>query len=367
MSKIRLGVIGLGMGRHHMLASLATPGATWTAIAEPNPQRLADFYRVAGEKHGRQTADRLRALPVFDDYREMVRAGAVDAVINALPTPMHAASSLWLMKAGMHVLCEKPPTCTDREMIRVAAMARSTGRTYMFVRQQRFDPTKLAARRLIAAGRCGRIYHAESTWIRSCGIPFRGGWGVNRDAGGGVLLDLGVHVIDDAWFLMGCPRPVAAFAGLHCAFSELGRNQGLNLPYDADDAAYGLLRFADGQTLAFGTTFALNTDGHPHQELGENGRVEWLELRVFGDRAGLDLKAKRLTLRRPGREEVRTRPLPVKRSGRNGSAAMVADFVHAIQTGQDSLNPPEQALALMRMLAALRRSADTGRSVAIPA
>ena len=363
---VRLGVIGLGMGGAHMRAALSTPKARWTAIAEPSQQRRDNLYEQVAKHHDAATADRIRALPVFDDYRDMVKAGAVDAVLNALPTAMHAESSIWLMKAGVHVLCEKPPTCNDREMARVAACARQQGRTYMFVRQQRFEAAKLTARRLIERGRCGEIYHAESTWIRSGNIPFRGGWGVNRASGGGVLLDLGVHVIDDAWFLMGCPRPVEAFAGLHCAFADLGARQKLSLPYDADDAAYGMIRFANGSTLQFGTTFALNTDGHPHAALNDNHKAEWLELRVFGTKAGIDLKHQRMTLRQPGKETVRQQALDSSRHrGPTGSAAMVADFVKAIISGQDSLNPPEQALGLMRMLAALQRSADTGRSVSI--
>ncbi|WP_455381035.1 outer membrane protein assembly factor BamB family protein, partial [Acidihalobacter prosperus] len=73
----------------------------------------------------------------------------------------------------------------------------------------------------------GKIYHAESTWYRSGNIPFRQGWGVNKNHGGGVLLDLGVHVIDDGWFLMGCPRPVEVFAAMHCSFAALGKGQKL--------------------------------------------------------------------------------------------------------------------------------------------
>jgi|GEM_PF-4067923 len=97
-------------------------------------------------------------------------------------------------------------------------LARDKALTYMFCRQQRFDPAKFATRDLAAKGRLGPVYHAESKWMRTRGIPWRGSWGVNDTRGGGVLLDLGIHQLDDAWFTMGCPRPVDVSAAMHALF-----------------------------------------------------------------------------------------------------------------------------------------------------
>jgi len=362
---LRIGVIGLGMGRTHALAALDSDGVELAAIAEPNAARVEQLAEIAEQRFGKRAAARVRALPVYPDYQSMVRAGGIDAVANALPTPLHASSSRHLLNAGMHVLCEKPPSCTAAEIKKVASLARERGLTYMFVRQQRFEAGKQVGRQMIADGDCGRVYHAEARWIRSCGIPFRGGWGVNKDAGGGVLLDLGIHKLDDAWYVMGCPQPVEAFCAMHCAFSELGTAQKLDMPYDADDAAVGMLRFADGASLSFAVSFALNTDGHPHAELAD-GNTEWQELRVHGTRRGIDIGAKRLIERKPGALRVRSRALPTGRfRGREGFRGMYENFARAVRSGDDSENPPEQAVRLMQMLEALRKSAERGRSVSI--
>jgi len=78
-------------------------------------------------------------------------------------------------------------------MDKLAKLARDKALTYMFCRQQRFDPAKFATRDLAVKGRLGSIYHAESKWMRTRWIPWRGGFGVNDTRGGGVLLDLGIH------------------------------------------------------------------------------------------------------------------------------------------------------------------------------
>jgi predicted dehydrogenase len=365
--KVRLGVIGLGMGRAHMMSAMQAGSIEIAAIAEPNPDRVANLYKTAAKRLDAKTAAKIEKLPVFDDYKEMVKSGTVDAVLNALPTPMHADSSLWLLRNGMHVLCEKPPSCTAAEMQRVYNLVRKTGLKYMFVRQQRFDPAKQVARKMVASGKCGDVYHADVAWVRSCSIPWRGGWGVNKDAGGGVLLDLGIHSIDDAWYVMGCPQPVEVFCGMHCAFADLGARKDLSMPYNADDASVGMIRFDNGATISFTVTFALNTDGFPHKELDEEkGRTEWQELKVYGTRAGINVGCRRMILRRKGKEEITTQPLKVESwRGKTGSLGMVENFGRAIQNDVEPENTVEQALMLMRMLEGLRKSAEKGRSMSI--
>jgi predicted dehydrogenase len=210
------------------------------------------------------------------------------------------------------------------------------------------------------------VYHAETKWIRSRGIPFRGGWGVNKDAGGGVLLDLGVHQVDDAWFVMGCPRPAAAFAGMHCAFSHLAP-ENLSMPYNADDATAGLIRFENGATLSFTVTFALHTAGPAGVVPASQGKkVDWLVLRVYGERAGVDVLKGKLVESQLNAVDVQDLPRsPDSPHPDDSFAAQTHEFVRAIHAGDDSMNTAEQAVMLMQMLDAVRESAHTGRSVEI--
>jgi predicted dehydrogenase len=231
----------------------------------------------------------------------------------------------------------------------------------MFCRQPRYSAASLEARRLVRQGRIGRVYHAEGKWIRARGIPWgAGGWFVNRKKGGGVLLDLGIHAIDNAWFVMGCPRPVEAVAGLHCAFPWVAPK---GIEYTAEDAAVGLVRFEDGATLHFMVTFALNIAGPDAKEVKGLVKPEWGEVRVFGDKGGIDVTAAKLILGRKRMVEVH----PLKTLGNHPPvfALQSREFVRAIRAGDDPLNSAAQAVMLMQMLDALRKSGDTGSAVRI--
>ncbi len=366
--RIRLGIAGLGMGLSHARAALAARGAELVALADANEDILEQKRDRIVKSCGQDGYERLTKLPLYADYRRMMRMAELDAVLIALPTSMHAEASELALECGLHVLCEKPPATSASQMARVAELARAKELTYMFARQQRFDPAKQLVRRLVDRGQLGPIYHSESKWIRSGFIPFRKGWGVNRRHGGGVLLDLGVHAIDDGWFLMGCPRPVEAFAALHCSFPHLGEGRGLEHAYDADDCATGFVRFANGGSLNFTVTFAMNTAGPHGAPLVGEGAAEWRELGVYGVRAGASIHDGRLTLRKGRTEAVKVRELKAAMpKGKSELILQIEHFCSCLQKGREVQNTPEQAMMLMQMLDALRESAETGRSVTIAA
>lgn len=335
-------------GRTHTEAFQKLPGAVVAAVSDPLPERRAFFI----EKYGR--------MAEFDDYREMIRGCELDAVVNALPTGMHYATTRACLEAGLHVLCEKPPTTTAKEMIAIARIARKKGLVYMFCRQPRFDPNRLEARRLVMAGKLGEIYAAESSWIRCRGIPWgAGGWFVNKAKGGGVLLDLGLHVIDNVWFVMGCPRPVEVMAGLYCAFSHLAPK---GVEYTAEDAVMGQIRFENSAMLRIMTSFALNTGGPGAKESKGKIRPEWGEARIYGTKAGIDVIAGKLLL--GARDGVLVKPLAPK-SKLHPFIVQGKSFLSAITRNEPPANTPEQAIMLMQMLGALKQSGETGRAIRI--
>ena len=350
--RLRIGFMGAtGPCRAHARGFGVLSGVEFAAMSEPDNEKRERFLTEFG---------RMRA---FTDYREMIKQDGLDAVIVGLPTGMHFDATCESLQAGLHVLCEKPPTTNCREMIRVARLAKKTGLTYMFCRQPRFKAESLAARRLAASGRLGEVYHAEGRWYRARNIPLgAGGWFVNRAKGGGVLLDLGIHAIDNAWFVMGCPRPVEVFAGLHCAFSHLAPK---GIAYTAEDAAVGMIRFENGATLSFTVTFALNTAGPDAAKVNGETRPEWGEVRVYGDKAGVDVTAGKYISGRKRR--VRVSPLRVPKKPLPMFAAQGKEFLRAVRTGTEPMNSADQAVMLMQMLDALRKSGDTRRAVSIAA
>ena len=319
------------------------------AVSEPDIIRRKQFLKSFGN------------MEEYDDYRQMLNKAELDAVVIGIPTGMHFHASQASLNAGLHVLCEKPPATNTAEMIKIALLARTKRLTYMFARQPRFRPESLEARKLVKSGRIGNVYHAEGKWIRCRNIPWRSdGWFVNKKKGGGVLLDLGIHSIDNAWFVMGCPRPVEVFAGLHCAFSYLATK---GIEYTAEDAAVGLIRFENGATLHFMTTFALNTAG-PHADKADGFiNPEWGEVTIYGTKGGIDVTSGKLISGR--KNMVKVGPLIKQKKIFPVFTAQAKEFIRALRAHDEPLNSADQAIMLMQMLDALKKSGETRRAVKI--
>jgi predicted dehydrogenase len=337
------------VGNQHATALRAVPGVVLAAIADADER----VRHEAGQTH---SVSRLYA-----DYRDMIAGGGLDAVAIALPTGMHCEACCAALRAGLHVICEKPPTSSVAEMKRIKRCADDTGLTYMFGRQSRFSPGVLASRRAVAAGRLGRVYHGEAVWVRSRWAALsQAGWRMDRTRGGGVLLDLGVHAIDEVWFCMGCPRPIEVSAGLHAGFARFSAAPKL---YTADDCAAGLLRFENGATLSFLAAFALN--GLPQGVKCADGKpCEWGHRAIYGTGAGLLTGSGTLIRGGPGDLVSADLPRTARHAPFEGQAR---EFIRAVRTGSTPLNSAEQALMLMRMLEGACRSADLGRAVRIGA
>jgi predicted dehydrogenase len=213
---------------------------------------------------------------------------------------------------------------------------------------------------LIAAGKLGEVYHAEATWIRARWPRAATlNWRVEREHGGGVLLDLGVHVIDEVWFCLGCPKPVEISANLRGAFRRFSSAPDR---YTADDGAAGLIRFENGVTLSFRVAFCLNTAGPDGGgEIPKDG-AEWRSVCIYGTHAGIDMG--RGLFVDGGVRDVRTRPIrPVGKRPEFESQAR--EFVRAVRSGKPPISSASEGTALMKMLAAAVRSSDRGRSVRV--
>jgi len=239
----------------------------------------------------------------------------------------------------------------------------------MYSRQMRFDQTALRAREIVKEGRLGNIYFARTGWVRARGIP-RGidGWFVRKErAGGGALIDLGVHCLDDAWFTMGCPRPVTVSGSASRFFAETIPNPEV---MDVDDCAFATVRFETGALLHLEVSWAGNLPGeydasgqtHPDRPAR---RRERRFTRLFGTRATLSINPFELV------EVIGGVPTDIPLTDTKPSAleelfaGQMRQFGLACQGVEPPLNSAAQALALMQMLDGIYRSSETGREVVI--
>ena len=261
---IRIGVIGLGIGGGHADQFRKLPDCTVAALADLNPERLA------------ATGDKLGIAARFTDPLAMLDQVALDAVVVATPNKFHAPLTIAALKRGLHVFCEKPMAMNLAEARAMKAAADKARRKLMIDFSYRFLPMSVALKKQVEAGVVGPIYFGRTVWHRQRGMPGFGGWFGNKElAGGGPLIDLGVHRIDLALWLMGHPEPVSVSGS---AYNVIARRiaEAQNKHYSVEDLACGLVKFANGATLIVESSWALNID-EPEQMItslyGEKGGI----------------------------------------------------------------------------------------------
>ena len=331
-------------GVMHSKGYAAAGGWQVTAVADPIPQRRAAL--AEGWAKARQLAD----------AEEIVRDPGVDAVSVCLPTHLHVATAAAALKAGKHVIVEPPPGLSASEAKRLATAASKADRVLAYGFQRRFGGAELAAAQAIEKGYVGDAYHARATWMRGRGVPVGTGWYTDRArAGGGALADLGLHMLDLAWHLLGRPTPTTAFAITHRRFAELAP---ADAAHDVEDAAFALLKFDGGRSLELGVSWAIN------QAPGQNGTA----CRVYGTTGAVEVYTPAgPVLYRAAGKSPDMKPTALKQPKVVGHAAMLRQFREAVQGRARAAVDAEQGVVLMQMVEALYRSAETGRSVEVRA
>jgi predicted dehydrogenase len=292
------------------------------------------------------------------DYHELLQDPQLDAAIICLPNFLHFPAALAALEAGKHVFCEKPPTMNAAEMKVLHEEAKRRGLVYFFGRQFRFTPGMRAAKELIAAGRLGRIYHAKATWVRSRGIPLGiGGWFTEKQrSGGGALIDIGVHALDSAWYLMGAPRPVSVSAQVYRNFEHLVKTP----VFDVEDAAFAFIRFENGAVVHLETSWAGNLPDDIPQ-----GQVFGRELNnatIYGTKGTIRLKP--LTLFEDRNGALVTVPIELPDEA-DSFELQLRNFLDAVAGRGEAINNADQAVQLMEMLDAIYASSHLGREVPI--
>ncbi|MCK6067640.1 MULTISPECIES: Gfo/Idh/MocA family protein [Microbacterium] len=355
---LRVGVVGLGWaGQQHIAAYAANPDVDLVAIAGLEDGPRAELAEQFG-------------IPVaVADWQELFSSTPLDAVSVAVPTFLHAPIAIAALQRGIHVLSEKPIARSAAEAAEMVAAARTSGRVLQvaFNHRQRGDVRALAAE--AASGALGRIYHVRASWLRRSGIPALGSWFTSRElAGGGPLVDIGVHMIDAVLDLMGEPRVLSASAVTHAEFgprglggpdAATGGKQFTGSAFDVEDFATVLLRLEGGASVALDTSWASY-----RPEGDEFGFV------VYGTEGGAELRvvdyapATDVPLYAGTTDAVADRVLPGGEPA--GHQGVVDEFIRTIRTpALWAASDGSQAARRAAIIDACYRSAAEGREVAV--
>ncbi len=215
MSKLRFGICGLGfMGRGHFARLRQQPQAEVVAVCDRDERRRSGDWRDAvGNLDLGQDARgcvSLAGIAAHGTPAELIADPNVDVVLITLPTALHAEVATAALQAGKHVLCEKPMALRVGACDRMIRAAQAARRTLMVAQCIRFWPQYETIKRCVDEGRIGAVRFMN---LRRLGTPptySAGNWLLDGRQSGGALLDLHVHDVDFAQYLLGIPDAVFA-------------------------------------------------------------------------------------------------------------------------------------------------------------
>ncbi len=341
--KLRIGVVGLGMGAYHAQDYASDGRVELVALCDADKNRLTS----EGAKHG--------VSELFTDAQVMFSKAELDGVSIATPNKFHAPLTITALKHGLHVLCEKPMAMNAREAQQMLDAAKKARRNLMINFSYRFSDMSQALKQQVDAGVLGDIYFGRTIWHRRRGVPGMGGWFTSKElAGGGPLIDLGVHRLDLALWLMGHPEPISVSGSTYNVIAkELARKQ--RKAYSVEDLACGIVKFANGATLMVEASWALNID-QPDEMFtllcGTKGGLVQKNIR-----GGYDFMAEIYT-EEGGNLYTKKLDQALVRA-----PSAYSEFISSIIEKRPPSASGEHGLKVMKILDGLYKSAETGKEV----
>ncbi|WP_058306564.1 Gfo/Idh/MocA family protein [Gracilibacillus massiliensis] len=344
MTKLRVGLIGAG----GIATDVHLP-------AYKNISEQVEVVAIADVAYERaQSVAKEHGIPeAFDSYQSMLEKVDLDAVSVCVPNKFHNESAIAALNAGCHVLCEKPPAMNQEEAIEMEEAATKSGKLLMYGFHYRFQSETQAAKRFIDAGEFGEIYAGRVQAIRRRGIP---GWGVftNKELqGGGPLIDIGVHMLDTALYLMGYPEPEVVLGQTH---QQIGTKKGVGLlgewdyqNYTVEDMAVGMITFKNGASLVLESAFAANVE-----------KRDTMQVSLMGNKGGADIFPLKMYQEK---HDTLIDLTPAYLPQINAHETEIHTFVKDCLEGNITDNFAKQGTNIQKIIDGLYQSAQTGKAV----
>jgi predicted dehydrogenase len=342
---VRIGVIGarnIGIAHMRRCRELSPHRALLVAAADTDPRRLEQV---------RAEFDQIKCCAGGE---ELLAEEDIHGVILALPNHLHAPLTIAALRAGKHVLCEKPIANSSAEARKMIAARDAAGKVLMIGMNQRFTPLAYGIRSLIREGVLGEVHYARTRWFRQRSVKNfqpgnRGAWASDKGlSGGGPLMDIGSHKLDLAWYFMGRPRAESADG---VCFTGIGREEAAayGIDYRLEDHAVGFIR-CEGNRL-------IQVEASNFQ----NVRGEGQDLVLYGRKGAVEMLSKQppsvYTVETGGVREVGIPTMP------EAPNSAVQHFVNVLQGREALSSTAEDGLAVLLMMEAIYRSAETGELV----
>ena len=356
--KLKIAVIGAGgiaVGSH-------LPG--YARMDNVEIVAVCDILKDRAE----QVAEKFSIPAVYTDYKDVLNILNLDAIDICTPNYLHSKIACEALEKGINVFCEKPDAVSVAEAEKMKAAAEKSGKVLMVMRNNRYRATAAFLKKYIEDGKMGNIYAGRCGWQRRRGIPGRGGWFTTKElSGGGPLIDLGVHMIDLAIWLMGNPTPVAVSG---CAYNKFANSEDISDSasakhgdrveggiFDVEDLAMGFIKFDNGACLQIEFSWASNIE-QEHQ---------FVELR--GEKAGATISTIAQNQLKIFTEEhsstVDYIPNVDDKKCMQIHEANLRHFADVLLNGAEPMFVPQQGLDMIKILEAMYKSSDEGREIAL--
>ena len=337
-----------GMASHHFNQSKELDRINVKGIYDINPERV-EYAKSVG-------------LVTYSSREELLADEDIDLVLIAVPNDLHKDFAIEALRAGKNVLCEKPVTITSDELKEIMAVRDETGKIFAIDQNRRVNKDFVAMKRAVEAGLLGDVYVIESRVEGSRGVP--AGWRTTKSQGGGMMLDWGVHLIDQLMYMYD-----SKVTEVFCKMYKVNYD-------DVDDNFRLMLTFENGITAHIEVS-TNNFISHPRwYVLGKDGTLQ-----IDGWEAeGRVVRCKRRE-DTWGAEIKKNKVGPSKTMAPRSEDSVEEIAIHAPTDVVDNLNPvywqlidaldgtaplkitPEQALRVVKVMEAAFESSEKGMLV----
>ena len=344
---LKIGFIGTGfIGQHQIKLLKKVAGAEVIGAADI-------------KESARSTAKELGVAQTFDTYQKMLKGlPEIEAVSVCTPNGMHVEHTVAALDAGKDVMVEKPMAMNAKQGRKMLDAARRNKKKLIVGFQHRFEPRTRMIRDQIVAGEFGKILYVRAQALRRRGIPSWGVFGQKKLQGGGPMIDIGVHILEMAHYLIGSPEPISATGS---TFTYLGNKPMEALApwgawdyktYTVEDLAVGMIRFDTGAVLTVESSFAahIEKDIWNVTIMGEKGGANWESSQIFTDHGGYMTNSTATVVGQWDHFEYK-----------------MQHFVEVCRDGRANEVPGEHGLMVQKMLDGIYASAEQGREVRIKA
>jgi len=322
---IKFAIAGAGyIANIHAQAIRAKKDAELVAVVEMFPDKAAAFARKFGLKRKYETVENL------------LKAGAVDALVIGTPNFLHAPQAVAALERGVHVMVEKPMAMNVKEAERILAAGQKSGAVLMVAHCWRFDKDVLWLKSKVS--KLGKIIRTKGYGVHVNWGP--AGWFTQKAlAGGGALADMGIHALDTARFLLGDPQPVSVYARIGTYYK----------PFDVDDTGVILVNWDNGAV-----SYVESGWWQPHAD-GPEAATQLYGTKGFGQLFPTQLELGKKIVD-PHFQFPRKEHCP-----QSMYDDQMAYFIKCIKTGQTPVPGGVEGLVNMKIVDAAYKSALTGK------